>query len=1166
VSAPEQLRIGEPATPAGGGGPDAPAEQAVTDHPPSAATSPTPEQREAMETRDRDVFLEAGAGTGKTGVLVQRYCDAVTVDDVALDSVLAFTFTDKAAGELRGRIRRELARRAEDAGDEESARRLWRLARDTENAWISTIHGFCHRLLAAHPVAAGLDPRFGVLDQAEAEIVSERAFDAALEELAAGDPEVEALAAGFTVRRLRELVVPTYEKLRSQGAMRPRLPEMPDPRTPPRGADDDATGPDLTDAEADAAAEAYRCLRELLASFGGHYERMKAERSSLDFEDLQLNAVRLLREQPRIADGFRARFAHLMVDEFQDTNRLQLALIDELRGPETRRFVVGDEFQSIYGFRNADLDVFRAERERAGRADDDEVRVLSLTGNFRSTPEVIGAVNALGGALLEGFRPLEPARRMDPERPPPGPGPETPPVELLLTENDGWDADDIDLHRLAGEDTSPARVAEARALAARLRSLWEQGVPRSGMVVLIRAFTHVATYEEALERAGLTPYVVGGRGYWSHQQVEDMLRLLGCIANPLEDEVLFGALSSPAAGVSPDALWMLRQAARDDRDRARHVWPVLERAFGPEHGDGGSEPPDERARAWIDRIDELDAERLRRFCELTARLRALAPTLTLESLVDRTAREFGYDLAVLMRDRGAQRMANVRKLMRLARRFEAAEGRDLGGFLRYAEARSARGDREALAATEAEDHDGVRVMTIHAAKGLEFDVVAVPDLGRGLLAGVRWPAIQLGELGPTAETAEDEAGPERLGLRLPRPGQKSLTLWEFKQLQDEASAADAAEACRLIYVAATRARDRLLLSGTFTAKDLVECEPKSSHPALRRVLPALGFEGGETVLELESARIAVSVNRPSPQRAAELVQASNGRPDRAELEPGITPPLVAPSSAEPVAGHLSYAALELYERCGYRFYAERVLGLPRLEPGSEQPGTEALPDARSRRLAFGDAVHGLLEWSARNKWARPGRERCETMLSRGGHEPGEDEVERALALVDAWLGSELRTSLADARVRLRPEAPFMLSIGGSVVRGNIDLLAIVPGGDVTVLDYKTDALDGTDPASRAERYATQRAIYALAASRLSPDARVRTAYCFLEAPDRPVEHSFDAAALDAARAGVERLIAGVQAAKFDVTPTPHAGLCHDCPARLRLCSYDEEMTMRRLDR
>jgi ATP-dependent helicase/nuclease subunit A len=1173
VSAGEQLRIAEVDEESTGQTPGQPGGDQGSEPPP-----PTPEQERAIATRDRDVFLEAGAGTGKTGVLVGRYCDAVTQDGVGIDAILAFTFTEKAAGELRGRIRAELARRAREAAasDPERGRELWRLARDTERAWISTIHGFCRRLLAAHPVAAGLDPRFRVLDEAEAELVAERAFEAALEELTAdGDAQAEAVAAGFSVPRLRRLIVSTHDKLRSQGVERPTLPDMPEPVRARTNADNGGEVEELTPAEATAAREAYRCLRELLDAFGRNYARLKGERAALDFEDLQLRAVRLLSNRPAIAAAYRDRFAHLMVDEFQDTNRLQIDLIRELRGPGTRVFSVGDEFQSIYGFRHADLEVFRAERARAAAAPDPDLVVLPLRGNFRSHPVVLAAVNALGTALLDGFKPLTGGLEGDA-------GAAGPVAELLLTEEGGWDAEDVDLESVPGEQTSPARVAEARFLAARLRELADAGVARGEMVVLLRAFTHVTAYEEALERTGLAPYVVGGRGYWSDQQVEDLLRLLACVANPLDDESLFGALSSPACGVSPDALWMLRQAARDSEGRPRHVWPVVERHFG-ERADEPARSEEDRAPDWVSRIEPEDAASLRDFHSRLVALRAEAPLLSLEALTDRAARDFGYDLAVLMRNRGPQRLANVRKLMRLARAFEAAEGRDLQGFLRYAEARSARDEREGQAATQAEDHDGVRIMTVHAAKGLEFGTVAVADLGRPMLAGGRPPDLWLGDVAPISrEASTEEDGESRaLGLRLARAGERPITLWEYKRLQEEAAEADAAEGCRLTYVAATRAKHRLLLSGVFGDKDLESTEMKPSHSAIRRLLPALGCEGAEEALTVPDGQIDVRINRASPDAARELVRSA---PEVAPLPAaglGGPPPLLAPSADAYAVGHLSYAALADYERCGYRFYVERVLGLARpvtdeAAPTAPERSDEELseadlgaqapaPGTRARRLGFGNAVHSLLEWSARNRWQRPGSDRQAAALRQEGLAASAEELERVGELVDGWLGSELRASLDAPKARLRPEASFLLAVGDSVVRGKMDLVAEL-GDELVVVDYKTDALGDADPEEHAARYAAQRDLYALAAAAGAAGGngrppRVRTAYCFLERPDLPVERVFDADDLDAARERIEGLVEGVAAGRFEVTSEPHRALCLDCPARERLCSHPPERTM-----
>jgi ATP-dependent helicase/nuclease subunit A len=194
----------------------------------SSDFEPTVAQRAAIDVRERDVFTEAGAGSGKTGVLVERYCDCVTVDGVGPDAILAFTFTERAAGELRQRVRRRLMERAHAAangGDRERARDIARAAREGERAWITTIHGFCRRVLAAHPVAARMDPRFRVLDEAECSRLRERAFDAALEKVIDTGGAAARFAAAFSGPRLREMLTDAHERLRSQGVDPPRLPD-----------------------------------------------------------------------------------------------------------------------------------------------------------------------------------------------------------------------------------------------------------------------------------------------------------------------------------------------------------------------------------------------------------------------------------------------------------------------------------------------------------------------------------------------------------------------------------------------------------------------------------------------------------------------------------------------------------------------------------------------------------------------------------------------------------------------------------------------------------------------------------------------------------------------------------------------------------------------------
>ena len=1122
----------------------------------SAPPPPTPEQQAAIDARDRDVFCEAGAGTGKTRVLVGRYVDALCEGEAGIDEILAFTFTERAAAELRQRIRRELSRRsrvAAEASDAGRAAELRAFARETERAWVTTIHGFCRRLLGAHPVAAGLDPRFRVLDAPEAERLRQQAAREAVQGLVAGGSETVArAAASYQAWRIAEISLTAHQRLRSQGMAHPRLPKVGEPCRSDRKDDSD-----LRPSERQAALDSHAALSAVLAELDHRYEALKARRSGLDFSDLELRAAELLGSSEAVRALWRGRFKHLMVDEFQDTNRVQLELVGALRGPETRLFTVGDEHQSIYRFRNADLEVFRAEK-RAAEASP-VTAVLPLRGNFRSRKPILAAANSLGDALLDDFDHLVPGERADA---PEGPAPD---VELLLTLNEGraekhrkW-ADHSKHLEMPPSESIAHTVAQARALAERLRELVDAGEAEAGqIVVLLRAFTHVDAYEEALRRYGLEPYVVGGRGYWSQQQVEDLLRLLSVVANPLDDEMLFGALASPAVAVSPDALWLLRAAAGS----GRHIWPILDGHFGSGEGFDPEEP--ER----LAQIEGEDAKRLRAFCATVAGLRAEAPLLPLDVLVERTMNAFEYDLSLLAATQPAGRMANVRKLMRLASEFERNEGRDLRTFLAQAAESTKRDEREGLAPVQAEDHDGVRIMTVHGAKGLEFPVVAVPELDRQLDVGHNSSDIWIGR-------PNDDGSPARFGLRLAFPTTKSTGCWELTELDAIERAAEAEESCRLVYVAATRAQERLILSGVYKPTELEPREvEKTGDTTLTRFLPVLtehGWDGGSGRVEAP-VPMAIRVSEPSDARARQLtpppVEAS-------QLSLGFTaerPPLLDPERSRVPLGHLSYSALDAFKRCGYRFYVERVLGVrvglvtsaPALgedAPGEEgraadelaEPDEPARPGAPSPALALGNAVHRALEWSARTGWERPEDGRLEALLGHEGLGEDSEALARARRLVDGWLGSTLCGELRGARVR--PEAPFVLPLGGTVLRGSIDLLAVDGdnGDGAVVVDFKTDRVGSGGVDSLGERYASQRQVYALAAAGSSHRDSVRTAHVFLERPDEPVVEEFDAAGLAAARDSLEALVAQIRAGSFDVTQDPYAALCFGCPAAPRLC-------------
>jgi ATP-dependent helicase/nuclease subunit A len=589
------------------------------------------EQQIAAVEASGEVFVSAGAGTGKTAVLVERFVRAVCDRGLDVDSILVITYTRRAAGELRTRIRHALTERGRPD-----------LARELDGAWISTIHGFCLRLLKSYPFAAGLDPRFRELDDNQGAVLRSEAFQQALGEFCAdGEDDRLRLLATYGAAGLRRMLTGVYETLRSAGrelrldiGERPELAgRIEELRAAARSLADDAAATDTQRGNAqqllallerdtrpdrlmelsgfrasgeraasyeearrsveqaaldEAAARDRDLLQELLTRFAAAYAEAKARESALDFEDLQLAARDLLRDNESIRERESLRFRSIMVDEFQDTNRLQCDLVDLLRGPpgtpeaspptlpamRAELFFVGDEFQSIYGFRHADVGVFRERRAQSPQ-------LLPLTRNHRSRPEVLAAVNELFGSHFgDEFQELHAAA----EFPDPVFGH---PVELLVTDKGSYK--DAGVHW---------RRAEARAVARRVRELVDAGVAAPGEIVLLfAAGTDAEWYEDELRKAGLPTYRATGKGYFGQQQVVDLLGYLRLLHNRYDDRALVTVLASPFVGLSNDGLALLRRAASK-----RPLFAGLERTLPP----GLSERDERLLLAFRQRFERLD--------------------------------------------------------------------------------------------------------------------------------------------------------------------------------------------------------------------------------------------------------------------------------------------------------------------------------------------------------------------------------------------------------------------------------------------------------------------------------------------------------------------------------------------------------------------------------
>lgn len=862
----------------------------------------TRQQEDALSVSNAGVALAAGAGCGKTSVLTERFLRFLDGPErLPLRSVVALTFTDKAARELRERVR-EACRKKRKAGED---RPYWRgVLRGLEAAPIGTFHAFCGNLLRRFPVEAGVEPGFRVLEESVAPSLLDHSLSASLRSwLAEKDADFQTLAVEYGLSSVRGAL---YDLVRghqgrdyagwadksedailqiwwsfwdSEGrpcALKkvveaggpflqladrhrcahpvmnqrtaflreflPQLPEARDPEALLAGVLENARvqgGCKKDDWPSDEVFEevkkALTKLRDQIKAYREKYEfqddisrlcaghgrmfarlaaeavrrftRTKREQGYLDFEDLLLRTRDLLaRPGSSVLETLRREISVLLVDEFQDTDPVQAEILDLLRG-SGRLFLVGDTKQSIYRFRGAEPKLFQEYRKELDRK--------NLTENFRSAPEVIGFVNALFRDT-PGFdgeeHTLEP--RSTGYVPTDGPA-----VEFL------WAFDESQANARGQMPAGAARRLEGTWIARRIRELtddpkmkvWdrkaraEREIHEGDVAILLRSLNDVAAYETALAEAGLDYYIVGGSAFFTQQEVQDLTNLLSVVEDPLDEVSLAGVLRSPFFGLSDEGLYWL--------SREGDLATGLEH-FGRNHD-----------------LSEWDRKGAERAKMLLDRWRGLKDRVPVAVLIDRALSESGYEAAILAEHLGGRKRANVRKLVRQARKFDDA-GLALSDFVARLRADLRKPPREEQASTTDEEGQAVRIMSVHQAKGLEFPVVVVPDLDRKT-PPTRDKVVFHDALGmvvkPASDHEDDEDDSESSSSSAPSLGWSAYRTTEQDQEREEA--------LRVLYVAATRARERLILSAGVAA------DSKPVSPALRLIGTRFDRRTGECVAD-----------------------------------------------------------------------------------------------------------------------------------------------------------------------------------------------------------------------------------------------------------------------------------------------------------------------------
>lgn len=838
----------------------------------------------------------------------------------------------------------------------------------------------------------------------------------------------------------------------------------------------------------------------LLDEVSQRYAQLKQSMGALDFTDLVVLARDALRDEPAVRRALKQRFEIVLVDEFQDTNDVQLDLVmmlgevlaeeaaltstqstlETIKLHPSRLFLVGDPKQSIYNFRGADVGVFnRVERHLVGRAQ--VARRYALQQNRRSLPallefgnrwfadvlgepqvndpdfvvrftaqdrleaarEVVAPVLVRAGGE-EGSAPLDDAAS---EAVAPGEGAQSAASMNVAPPEEGRRAPVVEYLAFP---PGHAAVDEARAVARWIEryvrgdgghqvynpSTHQPEACRYGHVaVLLRHFRHLAAYQDALQRLQIPYFVVKGRGFYGCAEVRDLHMLLRLLLDPDDGLALVGVLRSPLALVSDAGLLWLQRGARGRRRRAltlRAVKSLLD------------SPPQMAP-------DDLDA--LRRFVALYDALSEAAGRLGPRGVLSSAIRMTRLREQLAGTFRGRQKIGNLEKLLELAGAYERSQVGHLAGFSRRLAQLIAEEPREPEGQVVEESADVVRIMTVHQSKGLEFPVVVLPEVHAMVGRPASGTPIQY-----------DRVHGLQVRMRVRHMGQvvAELETEGFDALRRSSSAREEAEERRLVYVAATRARDLLWLSGRGIAlrEDGSRVEARRDNPLVR--LQSLASLSDPAVIAASRERahgelLALTEADERAQEDAVEAEAEAQRGWRAALS-GLTPPV----ARRPCP---TYAVTQLadYHRCPRRYYYAHVVGLTdHASPDDAREWTLTSHAIRDR----GTAAHAVLEHLDYEAYVGAGSEPERLEVLRSTLRPMNVQLPRAareevLEALRAALGhSEWSRRLASAQVegRLERERPAVVHLRGEsgevYVKGRLDMLLTLEQGPTLVLDHK----------------------------------------------------------------------------------------------------------------
>ena len=968
------------------------------------------EQKRGINTIDKDICVSASAGSGKTLILVERYLN-ILINKLAKPSeILAITFTNKACFEMRKRIIERL-----QALNELS------LIKELSFANISTIHSFCSKLLREfiYVLEIGIKSDFRICDENEARLHEQdlakdlficwekekpKQFNLLLNELA----NAKTINPSYFSDPYAAQFISLYNKIISSGK-------------------------DLNEISSENPIS--RSVLEFIVDFKNQYIDIKTQRNILTYNDLEYFTKKIISENAIIKKELSREFKYILVDEFQDTNKLQREIIEGIRG-NGNLFTVGDLKQSIYEFRGANSNIFKEEIDNTIKKNGD---LIHLDKTFRTRPEIVSFTNYIFNNVwgAEFFRDVESIcnfKKVD-----------YIPVEFIISKHD---------------KIRDARRNEAYLIAKKISEIIENSkfvitneqsnefnkkITYSDIAILVRTTTDLSIYKKALQAFNL-PYVTTiGRGFYNSFVIVDILNLLKILQNPYDNITLLATLSSPLFNFSMNDIALL-SSNRNKQDTYFDIFYDANK----------------------DQFSKELSNKVKNFLNIFEYLTKIKNSINPSELILQLLKKTSYESYILEIIKDEEEYLNLRKLINKLRELEKTENSNLTWLISYLERNRMSLAKEASAPRDTVEN-AINLLTIHQAKGLEFSVVIITDIGR------RKTFYKNNII------CFDEK--EGLGFKFynKQLGTDEATL-EFNKIIKKNEISEKKEYERLLYVAMTRAKDYLILSSAIskskpagwlkTFLDILNLEPKDliknelilDLPQKIKLRVTISDDISDSSEKKKTPQISLKYN----DKMIQQIHNDNKLSDNNKYSYGFN------------KDFYNITEILQFNNCPQKYYFDRILGLGEIIRANER---QEVFSTTSDGAQFGTVVHNILEkYNEKDRTSN-----LESLIKEElKKENLSDYYNKTKEMIQGFYDHELGKKLIRSK-EIYKEFSFATNLLGVNLLGTIDLI-FKYDSSFYLIDYKTDFIESNqDVDKKAQYYRLQLVLYTLAVKNLFPN-------------------------------------------------------------------------------